>query len=582
MSRAVAVEDFSARNEIAIPGRLLRYRMTERDGKYWVRQFLLDPSGREIAADEREILWVVGSNHHSRAYVTALKGRLFQIPVCWYPEASVWDLCPGYEHKNDHFSREIRESCVFCHNARMERSGGVFREPIPEGIDCERCHGPGALHVQKWSRPGARRTGGTDPTIVNPRRLPADLRIQVCFQCHLGDSIATQRTPLLDGTPERYRPGQPIGEAFVPYHFAQALEGSFGISAQADRFILSRCYRESAGAFDCLTCHNPHITVYAPDRAPDYFRQKCLSCHEARACRADGEARAATSPPDDCVACHMRRGEPDDHPHTSFRDHWIRARIEPPPGETRTSAALVPTVPGLLDRFSPAERAYYLGRASYLTAADVPALRRELWTEAERQLRRATELGLDRVEPWLYRGKALAFLGRHEEAIAAVEQATLRDPHNREANFTLGQLLAGRGRAIEAERIFHRLVAENPDDASALAELGRLEMARGNAVQAVKRFQRAAELEPWQARLHHNLAMALAAAGRFEEASEAARTAVRLDPDDPLLWKAAAECFARAGRAREANEANEIALALAVRTKPRAKEGETASMGNAP
>ncbi len=576
MSRAVAVEDFSGRNEIEIPGTRLRYRMVGRDGRYWMRQFVLGSTGRETAVDEREMVWVVGSNNHSRSYVTLLGDKFFQMPVCWYPEESLWDLCPGYEHNNEHFAREIKESCVFCHNARMERTGGAFREPIPEGIDCERCHGPGEIHVERWSQEGARPSGKLDATIVNPRRLPPDRRIQVCFQCHLGDSLATQRTPRLDRTPEDFRPGQPIVEAFVPYRFAQPHEGDFGISAQADRFILSRCYRESGGRIECLTCHNPHVTVYSKDRPPEFFRRKCLSCHEVTACKAAEAARVATSPPDDCVACHMRKAEPDDHLHTTFTDHWIRKRIEPPREETRTRADMVASLPETLEQFSAAEQAYYGARASYLTAADVAVVRRELWSAAERDFRRAIELGMDRVEPWLYRGRSLGFLGRRDEALHAFEQARLRDPKHREAAYSLGQALAGRGRIAEAEEIFRRLAEEDPSDASALAELARCETSLGRIRQALDHYERALSLEPWQARLHHNRAMLLAALDRFDAASDAIATAVRLDPEDPELWQAAAQVLRRARRGGEAEEAERRAMALGKKTST---AGASGSMG---
>ena len=35
--------------------------------------------------------------------------------------------------------------------------------------------------------------GEADPTIVNPRRLDRPQRLDVCFQCHLGDAKQTER-----------------------------------------------------------------------------------------------------------------------------------------------------------------------------------------------------------------------------------------------------------------------------------------------------------------------------------------------------------------------------------------------------
>ena len=94
MTADVVVEDFTDDNEV-VEASGLRYRMLERDGKYYQRQFVLDSAGREIAAEERELAFVMGSNNHNRSYVTLYENRLFQAPICWYPQASRWELCPG-------------------------------------------------------------------------------------------------------------------------------------------------------------------------------------------------------------------------------------------------------------------------------------------------------------------------------------------------------------------------------------------------------------------------------------------------------------------------------------------------------
>jgi hypothetical protein len=112
MGPEVASEDFSGNNELALPGSGLRYRMLERDGRYYQRQWVVAPSGDEIVVDEREMVFVLGSGNHSRSYITLQDGKLLQMPVCWYPQEQRWDLCPGYEERNEHFTREIEPLCV--------------------------------------------------------------------------------------------------------------------------------------------------------------------------------------------------------------------------------------------------------------------------------------------------------------------------------------------------------------------------------------------------------------------------------------------------------------------------------------
>src|SRR2546430_2197079 len=60
---------------------------------------------------------------------------------------------------------------------------------LAEGIDCQRCHGPGSRHVELAS-------GGKSPppeiraAIVNPARFTRELQMDVCMQCHLETTSA--------------------------------------------------------------------------------------------------------------------------------------------------------------------------------------------------------------------------------------------------------------------------------------------------------------------------------------------------------------------------------------------------------
>ena len=79
--------------------------------------------------------------------------------------------------RNQHFGRPIEPDCLYCHANRFEAVAGTingYRRPIFHGlsIGCERCHGPGGLHVRS---PGPADGPGGDRTIVNPRRPRAGL-----------------------------------------------------------------------------------------------------------------------------------------------------------------------------------------------------------------------------------------------------------------------------------------------------------------------------------------------------------------------------------------------------------------------
>ena len=558
LSPAVAIEDWDRDNHTENPATGLHYRMTRRGDRFYMRQFLLDPRGGEVAVDERELVWVVGSAHHSRTYLVVTNGRLYQAPVCWYPKDAVWDLCPGYEHDNDYFSREIGRTCVFCHNGRMELRPGMrnaYVEPFPQGVDCERCHGPGSAHVDKWAR-GETPSGNGDPSIVNPRRLTPELRMQICFQCHLGDSQATERVARTDRRLEDFRPGQPIGGAMVPFRYADALPREFGLSAQADRLLLSKCFAGAGGKLECVTCHDPHVTVYRKDRPPDFFIAKCLGCHAREACRGLAADRARTTPADDCVQCHMRKAEPADHRHAVFTDHWIRRRIDEP-ARPRASATLVPYLAADFAALPPPDRAFYTGRAYSLRALALPpAARAPLWGAAEAAFGEAIALGLDRSDVWFFRAKALAALGKRDLAAEAHAKAYERAPHDHDVAFAHAQVLLGRRRFDEADRIFEATAREHPESAVPLAELGRSLALRGRIGEALERFRQAVALEPSSSQLHESAAMMLSATGRHDEAIAQMEDAVRCAPEKAGIWDSYATILARAGRRDDAKAAS--------------------------
>ncbi len=554
MTPEVANEDFSMSSEIALAAAGLRYRMVERDGRYFQRQWAVTPAGQEIAVDEREMVYVLGSGNHSRSYVTVEDGKLLQMPMCWYPQEQRWDLCPGFDARNEHFTREIEPLCVFCHNARMERVEGTdnqYQEPIPAGINCERCHGPGQLHVEKWRSGREEPTGELDATIVNPRRLPTDLRVQVCFQCHMGDSHSTQWVIRPGRRLEDWRPGQPLGEALIQLHYAEALDSKFGISAQADRMILSRCFTESGGRLECLTCHNPHVTVYREDRPEDLFTRRCRQCHGNDGCTAPTSARQATTPADDCVACHMRRAEPDDHPHTTFTDHWIRRDIRPSGRLQRGDHTLKPMIPAAFAALDPGEQEFVLGQG-YLHASlrtDGPE-RAELRRRAGEHLQAAVAAGFDGAETWFAIGDNASYAQRWPEAADAFRRAVERDPDHPQAARRLAEALVQLNQFREAAAVYDGILRGNSGDAVALADAGRLSLNFGRPEEALRLLDMAVSRKPWRPPFHANRGMALAELGRADAALRAVERAARLNPQDPAIWSYYAALLEEAG-ARE-------------------------------
>lgn len=560
MSPDVVIEDFTDNNEV-VTKTGVHYRMIERDGRYYQRQFLVDSTGKESAVDEREIIQVVGSANHGRTYNTKVGDQLHQMPVSWFSKKGIWDLAPGYQIQNMFFHRPITAECTFCHNGTMiprEGTLNVYDEPIHHGIDCERCHGPGELHVRKWSE-GTMPSSGLDDTIVNPRHLDVNLRIEVCYQCHLGGSETGERIEREGRDLYDYRPGLPMLDVVVPFGYEEPLESVYNVTGQVDRFVRSKCYTESDGRFECLTCHNPHVSIYREDRPADYFKTKCMQCHGVEACGESHGAREVRG--DDCVSCHMRKAEPTDHPHVELVDHWIRKRIDIDPTEERKNYRFEPLLAGSTDEFTEAELAYYRGRTNFMKTfqtASGSQHRLALRLEAGRLFQQAIDGGYDNARSWYFLGKNLMFNRSPQDYVRAAKafrRSLQHDAEHRDSIFELASALLELQRPAEAAPLFHKLLDKDPRDPAALADLGRCELALRRPDQALDLFDRALVEDPMRASLHANRGAALAALGRTHKAANAVATAARLDPENVPIWRFYTQVLQQAGRPDEAREA---------------------------
>jgi hypothetical protein len=137
----------------------------------------------------------MGSGSHTRTYLhCTASGALQQLPLAWYAEnVGYFAMNPGYDKPDQpNARRKISYECMSCHNAvpaipadhDQLRAEPVFTGVLPEGIDCQRCHGPTENHVRTAQTPGAS-ADAIRAAIVNPARLSADRQLEVCMQCHL-------------------------------------------------------------------------------------------------------------------------------------------------------------------------------------------------------------------------------------------------------------------------------------------------------------------------------------------------------------------------------------------------------------
>ena len=193
-------------------------------------------------------------------------------------------------------------SCLDCHTtfprAGRERIGP---EAADRAIGCERCHGPGANHLASVA------AGFSDLAIVNPASAsPRAVTQKRCNKCHILDP--------------RYRQGD--------------REKPDWVRSQGAGWAWSRCNTESAGAFGCVTCHDPHKGLRSTTTAQ--YEAKCRACHSATTAPPNAGpgpvAQASIGPrpkvcsvdaAKGCVKCHMP-GVRLNSSHREFTDHYIR------------------------------------------------------------------------------------------------------------------------------------------------------------------------------------------------------------------------------------------------------------------
>lgn len=522
------VEDFADIEVIHAPSGF-RYTVRERDGAFWQEEYRLDEQGRKTHQLAREIEYVVGSGTAARTYLTEEGGRYYELPLTWYTQARRWDLSPGYEEGNGRFSRLIPAQCMSCHNGVSEPVdfvSGKYTE-IADGIGCERCHGPGALHVEaRLTDPEP--ADSIDYTIVNPAHLSLDRRLDVCQQCHLSGTISLLRQ---DRKAFDYRASEPLAAHVALFELEKEEEGTIAVISHADRMKMSACFQASP-AMDCTTCHNPHEGFR--EEGPAYFNATCMDCHATDALQASMTTptlREQHASGTDCFGCHMPKVEADDAPHSSFTDHFVRVvQAEQRITEQVEAADGAVELEPYFERDRNGEGDLYRGMA--LVAYGRQNGRRDVLEHAVDLLREELKDRPDHGEAQFLLGFAQAQLGNPRAAIPALRASIRIDPVPERMNALAQAYEATGGPPAEIERLYREALQIQPALADVRVNLGRFLESQGRVAEAVQEYRAAAEEQPWLAAAHYNLGTGLLRLGTdVDKAVAHLEEAIQLEPD---------------------------------------------------
>jgi tetratricopeptide (TPR) repeat protein len=511
--------------------------------------------------------YIVGSGQHTNSHIQNVNGYLNQMPMTFYTQKQHWDLPPGFENGvNTHFTRKIGLECMSCHNGYPDFVVGSENKfkMIPNGIDCERCHGPGSIHVnQRTSVSKIDTSKYIDYSIVNPSKLPVDLQFDICQRCHLqGNAVLKNDHSFYD-----FKPGQKLSDfmtVFLPKY--KNADEEFIMASHADRLKQSACFIKSLeklkvknelkpykGAMTCLTCHNPHVSV--SEINDSHFNDACKNCHHSGGtselmCTEKSVVHARQSKKGhdpyrsiNCVSCHMPSSGSIDIPHVTVHDHYIRKPIskkekdkikefiglyainEKEPSDRTKAKAYIQQY----EKFEQ-NKAYLDSAMNYLNDRTPEAIENNLHDLLQLNFMtqnfgkvieyvvtvgedncyaKLKRISYDNSDAWTayYIGDAYYFTDKNKvKALKWYEKASSLAKYDLDFRIKYGTCLAQLGRTLEAEEQFTFVIKENPKKAQGYTNLGFLKFSQGRLKEAIENYNKAYTLDPDSEPLLLNLA----------------------------------------------------------------------------
>jgi tetratricopeptide (TPR) repeat protein len=535
-------------------------------GRNVLKRHVAGPVGSPAEEREAEVHYWIGSGNRGKGVIhKAASGRMLLLPVTYYTEnGGHWAMNPGYDHaRHCGFERVVDYRCLSCHTGYPGTDGPPsaweFPESLPQGIDCQRCHGPGSAHLEAVRL--GKSVQAIRSSIINPKALETERQREVCMQCHLETTSILLPAEIIHfnrGT-FSYRPGEPLADWITAFDFApqSGRENRVELVGSVYRLRQSACFQKSE-AMTCTTCHNPHEVPRGPKAAAAY-RAACLKCHSQPLSKSNHPQAAA-----DCTGCHMPKRTPADAVHVQVTDHFIQRRppaerarpsTEPipeaykgaivtyhPPGEMTADRELYLAVAQvtqqanlvdgttrlekLIERHEPAHGEFYLQLGNAWLSQNQPAKARRWLQEAVRRM----------PADW----RPLTLLATIDSDPVQLAKAIEIAPRETAPWIALGHLHAGNQRWSDAIAAYQNAIRIRPESADPYLRLGRAYASAGDGDSAERALRESLRLAPEIVQTRAELALLLAAKGDLPEARHHARLALRLDPAHQTARAAAA------------------------------------------
>ena len=273
---------------------------------------------------------VIGSGVMGQSFLTWRNAQLYQLPITYFTAADQWSNSPGFPNERVLIDRPATARCLECHVSYAKGISGPELEPtgfdrtkIIYGVDCQKCHGPAAKHIEYQTQ---HPEDTTAKYIVNPVKLSKQQQLDICTLCHGGNIQKTK--PSFEFTA-----GKDLSDFFAIESHDEVVLNSSQIDVHGNQVGLlkaSKCFKMSL-TMTCSTCHNTHENERGK---AELFSKRCISCHNTSGEKFKTTTHSQiTAPEKNCIDCHMPsqpsksiavflQGE--EIPKTSFlRSHFI-------------------------------------------------------------------------------------------------------------------------------------------------------------------------------------------------------------------------------------------------------------------
>lgn len=574
-----------------------RYALRRAGNEYFITESFFTGEPREHRVD-----YTLGNRRIQHYLSTLDDGRIVVLPPSWDILRREWfhnlEIAAPDQQQGIIPVQLWNKNCFGCHvsdqikgfHADEDRYDTTW---LDFGITCERCHGPGSRHVDKYQNLDRY---GDDPEtwIVLQTRLDPERDSMVCAQCHsfrdqmdfgfrAGDDYYDHFLPLLEYTQEASED---------PTWYPDGKTRRFSTNSLG--IWQSECFVE--GGATCTGCHvAAHLTdIEQNEQLLPTNNGLCANCHRD----LDENLTAHTFHPADsagssCVECHMPRSVVSIR--ATMRDHSISI---PSPANTARYG-----IPNACNECHDGTTPEWAEERMDEWWGDTPRRRKierraGAYTGAREMSREALDdllaISADEAEGPLNRANASGHLGRYladdetKEAAAAALVRAAYDPHplvRAVAALKLGETggsaegLDIREVLVERIRDEKRVVRMNAaisllnvgvrelpgeagelfesakrrhairgnffaDDAPQQLNLGRLHVLDGNPAAAERAFEQSYTLDPNQPGIRFFMAITRLSQQRLPEALTLLQS---VPPNDPFAAEAA-DLLRRIGR----------------------------------